>query len=85
MLRTYGSSLKSREESDADARKTLERWLMRLELDVELSERRPLVQSVLALPQAKPVPSPTLQATGYTSVIEIDLLTLQNKLGTHYD
>ncbi len=77
--------MKSREEADAEVRKTLERWLMRLELDVELPERRPLVQSVLNEPRAKPVPSPTLQATGFTSIIELDLAALQSKLGTHYD
>ncbi len=84
-LRVSGTSLKSREEADQDARRTLERWLRRLELDVELPERQPLIQSVLDSPHAKPVPSPILQATGFSSLINLDLLTLQKQLGTRYD
>ncbi|MDX6768457.1 MAG: hypothetical protein SF051_02925 [Elusimicrobiota bacterium] len=85
MVRAYGASLKSREDADAEARRAMERWLLRLDLDAELLERRPLVRSVLDAPHARPVPSPALQAAGYSSVISLDLATLQKNLGTRYD
>lgn len=85
VLRVFGASLRSREESDQDARKHLERWLWRLDLGGEVDERRALIQAVLDSREAKPVPSPTVEKSGYSSIIELDLPTLNKRLETHYD
>jgi hypothetical protein len=85
LLRVYGASLKSRDEAEKDARRLLEGWLWRLELGEDIGERRTIVERVLASPEAKPVPSPVPEVSGFTSLIELDLPTLQKKLGTHYD
>lgn len=85
MLRVYGTSMKSREDAEADARKTLERWLLGLDMEAELLDRRALVRSVLDSPRARPIPSPIHQAAGHAALIELDLVLLQKQLGTHYD
>lgn len=85
LLRVYGASLNNRAEAEEDARHELEGWLWRLELGDDLPERKALVESVLNSPEAKPIPSPVPEASGYSSLIELDLPTLQKKLGTHYD
>lgn len=83
ILRASGSSVKSREEADAEASKVLERWLGTLDIPLELPEKRAVIRAVME--DARPVPSPVPQATGYTSLIHLDLPTLQKRLGTHYD
>jgi hypothetical protein len=85
LLRVYGASLKDRAEAEADARRSLEAWLWSLELVEEYPERKALVDSVLTSPEAKPVPSPVPEKSGFTSLIELDLPALQKKLGTHYE
>ena len=85
LLRVYGASLKSRAEAETDAKRALEEWLWRLELGDDLPERAKAVESVLASPAAKPVPSPVPEVSGFTSIIELDLPSLQKKLGTHYE
>jgi hypothetical protein len=85
VLRVFGASLKSREESDLDVRRSLERWLWRLDIGGEVDERAALIAAVLNSPEAKPVPSPTLEKSGFSSIIELDLPSLQAKLETHYD
>ena len=85
VLRVFGASTKSREESDADARKAFERWLWRLDMGGEVSERKAVIDAILGSRAANPVPSPVLQASGHSSIIEVDLPSLQKTLGTHYD
>jgi hypothetical protein len=85
VLRVFCASLRSHEESDADARKHLERWLWRLQLGDELEERKALIQAVMDSREAKPVPSPTVEKSGFSSIIELDLPTLNRKLETYYD
>jgi len=87
LLRVYGASLKSRAEAEADARAAFETWLWRLDVGDgdDLPARKALLDSVLASPDVKPVPSPVPEVSGFTSIIEIDLLRLQNKLGSHYE
>jgi hypothetical protein len=85
VLRVFGASLRSRKESDQEARKYLERWLWRLDLGGEIEERRALIQAVLDSREARPVPSPTVEKSGYSSIIELDLPTLNKRLETHYD
>ena len=85
LLRVYGASLKSREEAERDAAKLLEEWLWKLEAGDDVAERRAAVEGVLRSPEAKPVPSPVPEISGFTSIIELDLPALQKRLGTHYD
>lgn len=85
VLRVFGASLRSREESDADARRALERWAWRLDIGGEVDERKALIEALLNSPEARPVPSPTLEKSGFSSIIELDLPTLQRRLETHYD
>lgn len=85
MLRVYGASLKDRAEAEADAKRSLEAWLWRLDLGDDVPEREALIETVLNSPEAKPVPSPVPEVSGFSSIIELDLPSLQKKLGTHYD
>lgn len=85
LLRVYGASLKSRGEAEIDAKVSLESWLWSLDLGDDIPERKGLIESVLNSPQAKPVPSPVPEKSGFTSIIELDLPSLQKKLGTHYE
>jgi len=85
MLRVYGASLKSRAEAEADAKRSLEGWLWTLELGDDIPERKKTIDGVLNSPEAKPVPSPVPEISGFSSVIEFDLPSLQKKLGTHYE
>ncbi len=87
LLRVYGASLKSRQEAEADARTALEAWLWRLDVEDgdDLTVRKAKVDAILASPEVKPVPSPVPEVSGFTSIVELDLPTLQKKLGTHYD
>lgn len=85
MLRVYGASLKSRAEAEEDARRSLEAWLWGLNLGGEYPERKEQIEAVIASPAAKPVPSPVPEKSGFTSIIELDLPSLQKRLGTHYE
>ncbi len=85
LLRVYGASLKSRAEAEADAKVSLEAWLWSLELGDDIPLRKTLIGTLLNSPEAKPVPSPVPEKSGFTSIIELDLLALQKKLGTHYE
>ncbi len=85
LLRVYGASLKSRAEAETDARASLEAWLWVLDLGDDVPERQVMIESVLKSPEAKPVPSPVPEKSGFTSIIELDLPILQKKLGTHYE
>jgi hypothetical protein len=88
LLRVYGASLKNRAEAEADASRALESWLWTIDLgDLgdDLEGRRAVISKILSSPEAKAVPSPVPEKSGFTSVIELDLPTLQKKLGTHYD
>lgn len=85
LLRVYGASLKSREEAEGDARRSLESWLWLLDLGDDIPERKRVIDGVLKSPGVKPVPSPVPEVSGFTSIIEIDLPTLQKTLGTHYE
>ena len=85
MLRVYGASLKNRVEAEADAKASLEAWMWTLDLGDDIPERQAMIDGVIASPQAKPVPSPVAEKSGFTSIIELDLLALQKKLGTHYE
>lgn len=85
LLRVYGASLKSRAEAEADAKTALEAWLWGLDLGDDIPERKATIESVLNSPQAKPVPSPVPEKSGFTSIIEVDLPALQKRLGTHYE
>jgi hypothetical protein len=88
LLRVYGASLKNRAEAETDAARALEAWLWTIdlgELGDDLEGRQAMIASVLASPEAKPVPSPVPEKSGFTSVIELDLPALQKKLGTHYE
>lgn len=85
LLRIYGASLKSKAEAEADAARALEAWLWRLDLGDDFPVRKAEIDAVLASPAAKPVPSPVPEKSGFTSIIEVDLPTLQKRLGTHYE
>ncbi len=85
LLRVYGASLKSRAEAEADAARALESWLWSLDLGDDIPVRKAEIDAVLASPAAKPVPSPVPEKSGFTSIIEIDLPSLQKRLGTHYE
>ncbi len=85
MLRVYGASLKSRAEAEADAKRSLESWLWGLDLGDDIPERKKTIDRILISPEAKPVPSPVPEISGFSSIIELDLPILQKKLGTHYD
>lgn len=85
MLRVYGASLKNRAEAEEDARRSLEAWLWGLNLGGEYPERKEQIEAVIASPAAKPVPSPVPEKSGFTSIIELDLPSLQKRLGTHYE
>jgi len=88
LLRVYGASLKNRADADMDAARALEAWLWSIDLgDLgdDLAGRRSLIASVLSSPEAKPVPSPVPEKSGFSSIIELDLPSLQKKLGTHYE
>jgi hypothetical protein len=85
LLRVYGASLKSRSEAETDAKASLEAWMWILDLGDDIPERKALIEGVLNSPEAKPVPSPVPEKSGFTSIIELDLQNLQKKLGTHYD
>jgi hypothetical protein len=85
LLRVYGASLKNRAEAEEDAKKALEAWLWTLDLENgdDIPERKRVVDAVLN--GIKPVPSPVPEKSGFTSIIEIDLPSLQKSLGTHYE
>lgn len=85
LLRVYGASLKDRPSAEADAKASLEAWMWSLDLGDDIPERKALIETVLRSPQAKPVPSPVPEKSGFTSIIELDLPSLQKKLGTHYE
>ncbi|MBI5246700.1 MAG: hypothetical protein HY923_05925 [Elusimicrobia bacterium] len=85
MLRVYGASLKSRAEAEADAKRSLEGWLWTLELGDDIPERKKTIDRILISPETKPVPSPVPEISGFSSIIEIDLPSLQKKLGTRYE
>lgn len=85
LLRVYGASLKSKTEAETDAKLSLEAWLWTLDLGDDIPERKAVISGVLTSPEAKPVPSPVPEISGFTTIIELDLPTLQKKLGTHYD
>ena len=85
LLRVYGASLKGRAEAEADAKTALESWLWSLDLGDDIPERKGLIEGVLNAPGARPVPSPVPEKSGFTSIIELDLPSLQKKLGTHYE
>lgn len=85
LLRVYGASLKNRGEADTDARASLEAWLWTLDLGDDIPERKALIEGVLNSPEAKPVPSPVPEISGFSSIIELYLAALQKKLGTHYE
>jgi len=85
LLRVYGASLKSRQDAEIDAANVLEGWMWSLDLGDDIPERKAIIETVLRSPQAKPVPSPVPEKSGFTSIIELDLPTLQKKLGTHYE
>jgi len=85
MLRVYGASLKNRAEAEADAKRSLEAWLWGLDLGDDIPMRKVQIDAVLGSPAARPVPSPVPEKSGFTSIIEIDLPTLQKTLGTHYE
>jgi hypothetical protein len=85
LLRIYGASLKSKAEAEADAARALESWLWSLDLGDDIPVRKAEIDAVLASPAAKPVPSPVPEKSGFTSIIEIDLPSLQKRLGTHYE
>jgi hypothetical protein len=85
LLRVYGASLKNRDEAAADAKRALESWLWLLDLGDDIQERRRAINGVLSSRAAKPVPSPVPEVSGFTSIIELDLRSLQKKLGTHYE
>ena len=85
LLRIYGASLKSRAEAEVDAKVSLEAWLWSLELGDDIPERKALIGTVLNSSEAKPVPSPVPEKSGFTSIIELDLSALQKKLGTRYE
>jgi len=85
LLRVYGASLKSRVEAEADAKRSLEAWLWGLDLGDDVPVRKAQIDAVLNSPAAKPVPSPVPEVSGFTSIIEVDLPSLQKKLGTHYE
>ncbi|PIR16041.1 MAG: hypothetical protein COV48_11070 [Elusimicrobia bacterium CG11_big_fil_rev_8_21_14_0_20_64_6] len=85
LLRVYGASLKSRSEAEQDARRSLESWMWGLALGDDIPERRDMIDRVINAPAAKPVPSPVPEKSGFTSIIELDLPTLQKALGTHYE
>lgn len=85
LLRIYGASLKSRAEAEADAARALESWLWSLDLGDDIPVRKTEIDAVMASPAAKPVPSPVPEKSGFTSIIEIDLPSLQKRLGTHYE
>ena len=85
LLRVYGASLKSRAEAETDAKISLEAWMWGLDLGDDIPERKALIGAILGSPEAKPVPSPVPEKSGFTSIIELDLSALQKKLGTHYE
>jgi hypothetical protein len=88
LLRVYGASLKNRAEAESDAARALEAWLWSIDLgDLgdDLAGRQAVIASVLSSPEAKPVPSPVPEKSGFSSIIELDLPSLQKKLGTHYE
>ena len=85
LLRVYGASLKSRAEAEADAKISLETWMWSLDLGDDIPERKALIESILNSPEVRPVPSPVPEISGFSSIIELHLPTLQKKLGTHYD
>ncbi|UPT74614.1 MAG: hypothetical protein M0D55_02450 [Elusimicrobiota bacterium] len=85
LLRVYGASLKSRAEAESDAKRSLEAWLWLLDLGDDIPERQRVIAGVLSSPEVKPVPSPVPEISGFTSIIEVDLPSLQKKLGTHYE
>jgi hypothetical protein len=85
ILRVNGASLNNKAEADADAKQALESWLWTLDLGDDVPARRALIDSITASPAAQPVPSPMHELSGFNSIIELDLTSLQNKLGTHYE
>ena len=85
LLRVYGASLKSRSEAEADAKASLEGWLWGLDLGDDIPERKAQIEGILNSPETRPVPSPVPEKSGFTSIIELDLPSLQKKLGTHYE
>jgi hypothetical protein len=85
LLRVYGASLKNRAEAEAEAKLALEAWMWTLDLGDDIPERKALIATVLNSPEAKPVPSPVPELSGFSSIIELDLPALQKKLGTHYE
>lgn len=85
ILRVHGSSPKTKADADTDAKQSLETWLWTLDLGDDIPARQALIDSVLSSPAAQPVPSPVHELSGYNSIIELDLPSLQNKLGTHYE
>ncbi len=85
LLRVYGASLKNRSEAETDAKTAFEAWLWSLDLGDDIPVRKATIEGLLNSPQAKPVPSPVPEKSGFTSIIEIDLPSLQKKIGTHYD
>ena len=85
LLRIYGASLKSRAEAETDAKLAYEAWLWSLDLGDDIPERKVRIEGLLHAPEAKPVPSPVPEKSGFTSIIELDLFTLQKRLGTHYE
>ena len=85
MLRVYGASLKNRAEAETDAKRSLESWLWGLDLGDDIPERKKTIDRILISPEAKPVPSPVPEVSGFSSIIELDLPSLQKKLGTHYE
>ena len=85
LLRVYGASLKSRAEAEADARRSFEAWLWSLDLGDDVPERERLIGRIVNSKAALPVPSPVPEKSGFTSIIEIDLPSLQKQIGTHYE
>jgi hypothetical protein len=85
LLRVYGASLKSRAEAEADAKTALEAWMWGLDLGDDIPERKALIEKIINSMAAKPVPSPVPEKSGFTSIIELDLPSLQKHLGTHYE
>lgn len=85
LLRVYGASLKSRQEAEADAKRSFEAWMWSLDLGDDFPERKALIDRIVNSKAALPVPSPVPEKSGFTSIIEIDLPSLQKHLGTHYE
>jgi len=67
------------------ARRSFEAWMWSLDLGDDVPERERLIGRIVNSKAALPVPSPVPEKSGFTSIIEIDLPSLQKQIGTHYE